>query len=139
MTDPRKRQIGGAHYLNLGIQPVEFAMANRWDFCAGAVLKYLTRWRVKNGVADLQKARHFIDLRLGHVLDWGVTLTRIPMSEYVMANQIKHAADARALELLEVWVQWPHYRIGGIDVRVHLTSLLDGMIAEAGAVPIATP
>ena len=56
------RQEGGDHYKNLSIQPVEYIHANNIPFIEGCVIKYVTRWRVKNGVADLKKARHFIDL-----------------------------------------------------------------------------
>jgi hypothetical protein len=30
--------------------------------CESAVVKYVTRWREKNGVQDLEKARHYLDL-----------------------------------------------------------------------------
>jgi len=56
------RQEGGDHYKNLSIQPVEYIHANNIPFIEGCVIKYVTRWRAKNGVADLKKARHFIDL-----------------------------------------------------------------------------
>jgi hypothetical protein len=55
-------QVGGSHYKKLGIQPVEYMHANGIPFMEGCAIKYLTRWRDKGGVADLEKARHFIDL-----------------------------------------------------------------------------
>ena len=55
-------QIGGSHYKDMKIQPVQFIHANGIGFIEGAVIKYLCRWRVKNGVQDLLKARHFLDL-----------------------------------------------------------------------------
>ena len=55
-------QVDGSHYKNLAIQPVEYIHANGLGFCEGSVVKYVTRWRAKNGIADLKKARHFIDL-----------------------------------------------------------------------------
>ncbi|BCB27022.1 hypothetical protein SKTS_19080 [Sulfurimicrobium lacus] len=55
-------QEGGSHYKDLKIQPIEFIHANGIPFAEGSVIKYVTRWRNKNGVADLKKARHFIDL-----------------------------------------------------------------------------
>jgi hypothetical protein len=56
------KQEGGNHYKDLKIQPVEYIHANGLDYFAGNVVKYITRWRVKNGVEDLLKARHYIDL-----------------------------------------------------------------------------
>lgn len=56
------RQEGGDHYKSMAIQPVEFIHRNGIGFCEGAVIKYVSRWRAKNGVEDLKKARHFLDL-----------------------------------------------------------------------------
>ena len=55
-------QEGGGHYKDMRIQPVEFIHANRLPFLEGNVIKYLSRWKVKNGIQDLLKARHYIDL-----------------------------------------------------------------------------
>lgn len=55
-------QPGGTHYKELAIQPVEFIHANGIGFIEGNVIKYISRWRSKNGIADLEKAKHYIDL-----------------------------------------------------------------------------
>lgn len=55
-------QEGGNHYKSLKIQPVEYIHANGIGYFEGCVIKYVTRWRSKNGIEDLRKARHFIDL-----------------------------------------------------------------------------
>lgn len=55
-------QIGGNHYSKLKIQPIEYIHANNIPFAEGCAIKYLTRWRDKGGVKDLEKAKHFIDL-----------------------------------------------------------------------------
>ena len=55
-------QEGGSHYKQMKIQPIEFIHANNIQFAEGSVIKYVSRWRSKNGVADLKKARHFLDL-----------------------------------------------------------------------------
>lgn len=60
--DPLKVQVSGDHYKKLRIQPVEYIHANGIGFCEGAVIKYVSRWRDKGGIKDLEKARHFIDL-----------------------------------------------------------------------------
>jgi len=54
-------QVGGEHYKKATIQPIEYIMANKLDFCEGNVVKYVSRWRNKNGLEDLLKARHYID------------------------------------------------------------------------------
>lgn len=59
---PLDKQVGGDHYKDLTIQPVEYIHANNISFIEGSVIKYVTRWRNKNGIADLEKAKHFIEL-----------------------------------------------------------------------------
>lgn len=55
-------QIGGSHYKQCAIQPVEYIHANGLGYFEGNVLKYITRWRDKGGIADLEKAKHYIEL-----------------------------------------------------------------------------
>lgn len=64
MDNALNAQVGGDHYKKLKIQPVEYIYANNIGYMEGNVIKYVTRWRDKNGVADLLKARHYIDLLL---------------------------------------------------------------------------
>lgn len=55
-------QVGGTHYKDLPIQPVEYIHANAIGYFEGNVIKYVSRWRKKNGIADLEKAKHYIEL-----------------------------------------------------------------------------
>ena len=55
-------QVGGSHYKEMKIQPIEFTMKNNLNFCQGNVIKYITRYKNKNGIKDLEKAKHYIDL-----------------------------------------------------------------------------
>lgn len=61
-SDALKEQVGGTHYKDMAIQPIEFIFANSLGFCEGNVVKYCTRWRSKGGVEDLKKARHYLDM-----------------------------------------------------------------------------
>jgi hypothetical protein len=60
--DPFKIQVGGSHYSRFAIQPMEYIEKNQLPFADGCVVKYITRWRFKNGVEDLRKAKHFIEM-----------------------------------------------------------------------------
>jgi len=62
MTNALDKQVAGDHYKSLAIQPVEFIYANGIGYFEGNVIKYVTRWRQKNGIADLEKAKHYIEL-----------------------------------------------------------------------------
>ena len=60
------RQVGGSHYIDLGIQP--WAAMQCWmtqeqfeGFLRGNAIKYLARCDVKGGLQDLKKARHYLD------------------------------------------------------------------------------
>jgi|TARA_R110000803_G_scaffold32033_3_gene70963 hypothetical protein len=55
-------QVGGAHYQKGVIQPIEYIHANDLPFIEGSIVKYITRWRSKNGVEDLEKIKHYVDL-----------------------------------------------------------------------------
>jgi hypothetical protein len=55
-------QVGGSHYKDFAIQPVEFIHANKVPFIEGNCIKYLMRWREKGGVKDLEKVKHYVDL-----------------------------------------------------------------------------
>lgn len=55
-------QVSGNHYKDKAIQPVEYIHANKIGYFEGNVIKYVTRWKDKGGVADLNKAKHYIEL-----------------------------------------------------------------------------
>lgn len=55
-------QVGGTHYKSLAIQPVEYIHANSIGYFEGNVIKYVTRWKAKGGIKDLEKAKHYIEL-----------------------------------------------------------------------------
>ena len=55
-------QVGGQHYQQFIIQPVEFCYKNNIPYLEATAIKYLCRWREKNGIEDLEKAKHYIDL-----------------------------------------------------------------------------
>lgn len=57
-------QVGGNHYKTLPIQPLEFIVKNGLDFLQGNVIKYVVRYKTKGGVADLEKARHYLDMMI---------------------------------------------------------------------------
>lgn len=59
--NPLDTQVGGEHY-KLPIQPIEYIHANKLNYIEGCVIKYITRWRNKNGIEDLDKAIHYVEL-----------------------------------------------------------------------------
>lgn len=61
-NDPLNSQVGGSHYKKYKIQPIEYAMANDLNYCQANSIKYITRYRDKNGKEDLLKAIHNIEI-----------------------------------------------------------------------------
>lgn len=56
------KQVDGNHYKDFVIQPAEFIHKNGIGFMEGNVIKYISRWRNKNGIRDLEKAKHYIEM-----------------------------------------------------------------------------
>ncbi len=48
------------HY-NRGIEMWDYAYSHNLDFFEGNIVKYVTRWKEKNGVEDLHKAKQYLD------------------------------------------------------------------------------
>jgi ribosomal protein L37AE/L43A len=60
-----KKQVGGQHYKDCSIQPVEYIFQNGLDYFEGNVVKYITRHRKKGeGKKDVEKAIHYAQLIL---------------------------------------------------------------------------
>lgn len=57
-----EEQIGGNHYKDMLIQPIEYIYKNNIPFIEGSIIKYISRYRFKNGKEDLLKAKHYIDI-----------------------------------------------------------------------------
>jgi hypothetical protein len=55
-------QVQGTHYKDMLIQPVEFIVKNNLAFLEANVIKYVCRHRNKNGIEDLNKAIHYLEL-----------------------------------------------------------------------------
>ena len=60
------KQVGGEHYKQYAIQPAQFALANGLDYAQSNAIKYIVRHKDKNGVQDLDKAIHYIELLKQH-------------------------------------------------------------------------
>lgn len=58
MAKSNDYQVGGEHYRNMDIQPWDAIVSWRLGFLDGNVIRYIARWRHKNGIEDLRKAQH---------------------------------------------------------------------------------
>lgn len=55
------QQVGGNHYSAKAVQPWDYITSNNLGYLEGNVVKYVSRWKQKNGVEDLLKAKHYLE------------------------------------------------------------------------------
>jgi hypothetical protein len=55
-----EEQVGGDHYKNKAIQPWDYIASNNLGYLEGCVIKYVSRYKEKGGIQDLQKAAHYL-------------------------------------------------------------------------------
>lgn len=65
-NSPLLGQVGGCHYAVLAIQPMTYALENNLNYAQANVVKYVTRYKQKNGIEDLRKAIHCLELLIEH-------------------------------------------------------------------------
>ena len=64
------KQVGGEHYKDCKIQPVDYIVENDLTFLEGNAIKYITRHRKKGeGAKDIEKAIHYLEMILE--MDYG--------------------------------------------------------------------
>ena len=55
-------QVGGDHYKNLKMQPIVLIVRANCDFIQGCIIKYISRYKYKNGKQDIEKCIHYAQL-----------------------------------------------------------------------------
>ena len=123
-------QIGGDHYTKMRIQPVQFIHANSIPFIEGTIIKYVSRWKSKGGLQDLEKARHMVSMLIAYGPDEHAgympsfdDLARA-VDAYVTANDIP-PMEALIIEYVATWRQ-----TNGVRTLKLARSLLDIMISR---------
>lgn len=95
-------QVGGSHYRNMVIQPSEFIIKNNIHFAEGNIIKYVVRHRSKNGVEDLLKARHYIDMLLA--AEYGIYDTEHTPEKCEFVNQDGSEVAPCVTEMLTFYI-----------------------------------
>lgn len=73
--NPLEEQVGGSHYKDMLIQPIEVMTTLGWDYTQGAIFKYVARHRSKNGREDLEKAVHLANIGAEYGYDQGSSVS----------------------------------------------------------------
>lgn len=88
-------QIGGNHYKHYKMQPVEYFEKMKLKFIAASIIKYIVRYRDKNGLEDLNKAMHLCDIGI----EIGLTPRVMQKSRRNMYNEfVSQLGDNMELE-----------------------------------------
>jgi hypothetical protein len=53
-------QMCGDHYENKAIQPWDYIASNNLGYLEGCIVKYVSRYKEKGGMQDLEKAAHYL-------------------------------------------------------------------------------
>jgi len=56
-----KDNVNPSHYKQGNIEVIDFILDQKFSYMEGNVVKYLSRYKFKNGLEDLKKARWYID------------------------------------------------------------------------------
>ena len=64
MKDALLVQVGGSHYKDRAMQPIELITKTKCTFIQGCIWKYITRYKEKNGREDIQKCIHYSQLAI---------------------------------------------------------------------------
>jgi hypothetical protein len=57
------------HYKNGKIEPIDFINGNNMDYLEGNIIKYISRYKFKNGMEDLHKARFYLNMLIEREMD----------------------------------------------------------------------
>lgn len=86
-------QIGGNHYATMKYQPIKFAMDAQLNPVQFSIVKYVSRYKNKNGLQDLQKALHFCEI--------GEDIDKTPVSDdtFFIKVSLHRYADENSLSI----------------------------------------
>ncbi len=63
------------HYTDGEIEPIDFINANNIDYLEGNIVKYISRYKLKNGVEDLKKAEFYLRMLIQREGKYSITST----------------------------------------------------------------
>ncbi len=99
------RQVGGDHYKKFEYEPWDFFDQASIHPIMAFAIKYIIRWRDKNGVADLEKAIHCLEksieicilVEYSHSTLWANFKKQFPTQERTIMNSIENCDYEQAV------------------------------------------
>lgn len=109
MYSPLNDQVGGSHYRCLDPQPIELFIQNNIPFPEANAIKYLARWRNKNGVEDLRKAKQYLQFAIERNRQKKILVDKfreqLPLKESALVDVIANGYVVFALARLEEFIK----------------------------------
>ena len=62
VSDKKSLDVINPDYYTKGKEVTKFILSLCLDFCEGNIIKYIVRYKYKNGLEDLYNARKYLDL-----------------------------------------------------------------------------
>lgn len=119
MSNPNEKQVGGQHYKS-AYQHWDFMLDVSMPYLPAQVIKYITRWKKKNGVQDLEKALHFLEKYILTMTE--ETLSKYSkMNNYIEENQVE-SGEAFVIQHLM------NFHIGMISELQQAADIIKGLI-----------
>lgn len=83
-------QIGGSHYKDMAMQPIELIVTLRCSFIQGCIIKYISRYKNKNGAQDIRKCIHYAQLaiELGDKRRCNDKALSMNINRYILKNKL---------------------------------------------------
>lgn len=107
--NPLSYQVGGSHYQSLNPQPIELFIQNNIPFPEACAIKYLSRWRNKNGLEDLKKALQFLQFAINRDRQKKAVVDRfkkqLPLREAALVEVIANGYVVFAASALENFIK----------------------------------
>lgn len=151
MRDPNSYQIGGNHYRS-SYEHWDWCIDIRLGYLESASTKYITRWKGKNGVQDVEKGIHYLEkaqsaFRQGRLVNRAATLNTnaalaemavIKTMEFVQANNLTDMERDFMLAVAD-WQDDGDLAVAiGLAQRI-LRSAVDAAHGQQGAAAPHTP
>ena len=94
LTSPFDSQVGGSHYKDKPLQPIEYIMANNLNFQQGNIIKYASYREGKNGESEIESLEGYLeDLdKVQHYADFEKFRVRKLIAE-LKSNALRKLAD----------------------------------------------
>lgn len=86
-------QTGGNHYQSMKIPPWQYNIQNNLPWAEGEIVKYVSRWRNKGGVADLQKAKDILEVMIAEETQANTVAKHPPIVEYTLTESEMKGLD----------------------------------------------